>query len=168
MKTYTVLFRFLISTLLLGACSFAFGQDVARREEAITKLIQIQVVKTGTILDENTLNTLIRRFRQPNPSVSEDTWRQVKLDVKALFIRTLSDPNGAFATSVREVMPQFSTDDIERLIAIHSDPIFFKFNELTIAAMKQPEAEVSIRMAIEKTVVEMNNLVVKRGLKPAY
>jgi hypothetical protein len=168
MKTYTVLGRFLVSMLFLGACSFAFGQDVARREEAITRLIQIQVQKTGALLDENTLDNLIRRFRKPNPSASDAIWRQVKLDVKALFIRTISDSNGAFATSVREVMPQFSTDDIERLIAVHSDPILIKFNELTFEALKQPNAELAIRMAIEKTVVEMNDLVVKRGLRPAY
>ncbi|MFA5913781.1 MAG: hypothetical protein WC830_09535 [Burkholderiales bacterium] len=163
-----MLWRFLISTLLLVACSLVFGQDGVRREEAITKLIQVQVEKAGTLLDENTLNALTLRFRKPNPAVSEDTWRQVKSDVKALFIRTLSDPNGTFATSVRDVMPQFSTEDIEKLVAVNSDPTFIKFNEVTLAAMKRPKAELSIRMAIEKTVVEMNDLVIKRGLKPAY
>jgi len=65
-------------------------------------------------------------------------------------------------------MSQFSTEDIEKLVAIHSDPTYLRFNEVTLAAMKQPKAELSIRMAIEKTVVAMNDVVVKRGLNPAY
>lgn len=160
--------RILFSVLLLAICSLAFAQDDVRREELITKLIQVQVEKIGALLDENTLNALILRFRKTNPNVSEDTWHQVKSDVKALFIRTLSDPSGTLATPLREAISQFSTGDIEKLVVIYNDPIFLKFNEAALAAAKQPNAELSIRIAIEKTVVEMNDLVIKRGLKPAY
>jgi hypothetical protein len=154
--------------VLMTICSCAFAQDSARREEAISKLIQIQVEKAGALLDDNTLNALIQKFRGGNPGASEETWRQVKSDVKASFLRLLSENSGPFALSVREVMPQFTTEDIEKLVAIHSDPLFVKYNDVTLAAMKKPNAEFLIRMAIERTVVEMNDLVIKRGLRPAY
>jgi len=160
--------RFLLTVFLLTLSPIAFGQEGARRDEAIARLIQVQVDKAGSLLDENTLNTLILRFRKANPGVPESAWHEVKSDVKALFIRALGGPKGTFATTVREVMSQFSTEDIEKLVAIHSDPTYLRFNEVTLAAMKQPKAELSIRMAIEKTVVAMNDVVVKRGLNPAY
>ena len=163
-----MLLRILFSTLLLTAYSLVFGQDEVRREEAVTKLIQVQVGKASDLLDENTLNALTLRFRNKNPGVSEETWRQVNSDVKALFIRILSEPNGVFATAVRGVMPQFSTEEVEKLVAIHTDPLFIRYNETTIAALKQQKAQFAIRIGIERTVVEMNDLVIKRGLNPAY
>jgi hypothetical protein len=159
----------LICLLVLVATPYcAVAQDGARREKAIEKLIQIQVEKGGALLDDNALDALILRFRKVNPDASEDTWGQIKSEVKALFLRLLSEMGGPFSSSVREVMPQFTTDDIERLAVIHSDPLFIKYSDAALSAMKKPGAELAMRMAIERSVVEMNGLVSKRGLKPAY
>jgi len=57
--------RFLLTVFLLTLSPIAFGQEGARRDEAIARLIQVQVDKAGSLLDENTLNTLIRGSAKP-------------------------------------------------------------------------------------------------------
>jgi len=160
---------FVCLSIFVSAFSCAFAQDGARRDAAIAKLVQAQVEKSGeTLLDDDVLNALILRFRKGNPDTSEETWRQIKVDVKASFLRLLSEDAGPLAPSVREVMPQFTTEDIERLVAIHSDPLLVRYNTVALAALRKPSAQLSLRMAIERAVVEMNDLVIKRGMKPAY
>lgn len=163
--------RSLISICLMALVAIplsVLAQDGARREEAIEKLIQIQAEKAGALLDDNALDAFILRFRKVNPGASEETWRQLKSDVKLSFLRILSENSGPIVSSIREVLPQFTTADIEKLVAIHSDPLFVKFNETAFMAIKSQSAELKMRIAIERSVVEMNDLVIKRGLKPAY
>jgi hypothetical protein len=114
------------------------------------------------------LEALIGRFRRKNPNVTEAVWLSVKKDVGAVFVRILTDRQGPFSLAVRQAMPQFTTAEIERLVAIHTDSLFIKYTDATTAAIKTPAGELALRIAIEQSVVEMNELMVKRGLEPAY
>jgi len=166
-----MLARILVSICLpalMAIANFAIAQEGVRREAAIVKLIEIQAEKAGALLDDRALEALILRFRKVNAGVSEETWRQIKSAVRLSFLRVLSESGGPFALSVREVMPQFTTDEIERLVAIHSDPLFIKYNDAGFAVMRKPNVELALRIAIERSVVEMNDLVIKRGMNPAY
>lgn len=158
----------LIAAIVLVLPLTAFGQADSAREAAVDKLIDAQAAKAGDFLDERALEALIGRFRRTNPGVTEDVWSSVKSEVKLLFFRILSERDGPFSKAVRLAMPQFTTREIEKLVAIHTDPLFVKYTDVTLTAMKSPAGELALRMAIEKSVVEMNDLVMKRGLKPAY
>jgi hypothetical protein len=157
-----------IAALVLVLPLTAFGQADPVREAAVDKLIDVQAAKAGDFLDERTLEALISRFRRTNPGVTEDVWRSVKSEVKLLFFRILSEREGPFSKAVRQAMPQFTTGEIEKLVAIHTDPLFVKYTDATLAAIKSPAGELALLVAIEKSVVEMNDVVMKRGLKPAY
>ncbi|MDD2686335.1 MAG: hypothetical protein PHY62_09280 [Gallionella sp.] len=148
--------------------SIANAQDDQRREAAIDKLIQVQAETANSFLDDSTLEMLMFRFRKVNTGVSEDIWHQIKIDVKLSLFKILTERNGPFALSVREIMPQFTTDEIDKLIAIYSDPLFIKYSDTALATMRKPNTILAIRIAIERSVVEMNDSVIKRGLKPAY
>jgi hypothetical protein len=161
-------FRFLVPVLLALTVALSSAQTDFRREAAIDVLIRVQVQKTGVILDERALEALVGRFRRTNTGVPEDVWRSVKADVKALILRVLAEKDGPFDKASRQAMLQFSTVDIEKLVAIHTDPLFIRYTDSTLAAMATPAGEFALRMAIEKSVAEMNELVVKHGLKPAY
>lgn len=160
--------RLMVPLLFAFTFSISFSQPVIGRDAVVDKLIEVQAKKVAAILDDRALEALIGRFRRTNPKVTEDIWFLVKKDVGEIFVRILIDKQGPFSSTVKQAMQQFTTGEIERLIAIHTDPLFIKYNDATIAAMKTPAGELAFRMAIEQIVVEMNELVVKRGLEPVY
>jgi hypothetical protein len=164
-RTYV---EFIAFVVLVFLCQIALAQDIARREAAIDKLIQVQVNRAGVALDDNAMNAVLVRFRAANPSAPEQTWPEIRSLLRASFLRAISDRKGAFALAVREIMPQFTTEEIEKLAAIHNDPLFLRYTDAAFTALKSPATEFAIRIAIESTIVEINELLIQRGLKPSY
>jgi len=163
----------IITSVICAVCIvFSFSVKAigdTNREDALLTLINVQAEKSMAMFDEGLLDVVLLRFRKANAGVSETQWREIRTDVRNMFLRVITEENGPFNVLIREIAPQFSTEELSKLATTsHNDPTFVKFNQSAAVAMKKFNTDLSLRIAIERSVVEINDLLKKRGLNPAY
>jgi hypothetical protein len=163
--------RFVAATLCAVVLILSSGLCVANdavREKAIQQLVNIQAETLMVVLDEGQLDAVLLRFRKANEDATDAQWRDVRADVRKMFFTLFTESSGPFTMVIQEAVQSFATEDLIKLVAFHNDPIYVKYSRAAASVMKQRKLPLSIRTAIEGSVVEINDALKKRGLKQVY
>ncbi|GFZ89755.1 hypothetical protein [Dyella caseinilytica] len=162
--------RLLLGASFLLLAGAAIGLPVANAADA-TKDALIHKVEVDSMRntvftpDSPLLDSMLAPAKAANPNVSADNWAAVRADTASAITSTLFGPDSAVSTVMEQSLSQLSTQELQHLDVLLTDPVLIKFQH----TMASPETQRALMQGMAASTLKMqgamNDVLLRHGLK---
>lgn len=157
-----------VSFLLLASATLgmpAANAADATKDALIHKVEVDSMRNTVFTPDSPLLDSMLAPAKAANPKASAETWSAVRTDTASAITSTLFGPDSAVSTAMEQSLNQLSTQELQHLDTLLTDPVLVKFQR----TMASPETQRALMQGMAASTVKMqaamNDVLQRHGLK---
>jgi hypothetical protein len=162
--------RLLLAASFLLLAGTAVGLPAAKAadstKEALIHKVEVDSMRNTVFTpDSPLLDSMLAPAKAANPNVSATTWAAVRTDTASAITSTLFGPDSAVSMAMEQSLNQLSTQELQHLDVLLTDPVLVKFQH----TMASPDTQRALMQGMAASTLKMqsamNDVLQRHGLK---